>query len=84
MATYVHPYPTGLDRLVVARQHVSLLDRLIPRRCMVVSRGLILAGLSIPFLILFGALPSLFILYLAGFIIAAAGSTLAFFFCGDK
>jgi hypothetical protein len=83
MAALTQTYSPGLDRLIVARKHESFIDRLIPRRCMVVSTGLILIGLSIPFLMAFQLIPSTFMLNLAGFIIALIGSALALFLCGE-
>jgi hypothetical protein len=83
MATLIQTYATGLDRLVVARKQESFIDRLIPRRCMVVSTGLILIGMSIPFLILCNVLPSMLILYFAGFIITLMGGIFTLIFCGE-
>jgi hypothetical protein len=83
MATLTQTYSPGLDRLIVARKRESFIDRLIPRRCMVVSTGLILFGLSIPFLMAFQLIPSMFILNLAGFIISLIGSVLWLFLYGE-
>jgi hypothetical protein len=83
MAALTQTYATGLDRLIVARKRESFIDKLIPRRCMVVSTGLILIGLSIPFLMTFQLIPSTFLLDFVGFVLTAMGSILALYFCGE-
>jgi hypothetical protein len=61
----------------------EIIERLIPRRCMVVSTGLILAGLSIPVLMMLQLLPSTLLIGLAGFLLAVMGTFLLLFFCGE-
>jgi hypothetical protein len=54
-----------------------------PRRCMVVSTGLLLAGLGIPLLMAVGVLPISLLLGLIGFILAGAGGVSLLIFCGE-
>jgi hypothetical protein len=83
MAALIQTYAPNLDRLIVARKHESFIDRLLPRRCMVVCMGLILAGLSLPLLMVLQFLPPTFLIGLAGFVLAVTGSAMALFFCGE-
>jgi hypothetical protein len=83
MATLTQTYSPGLDRLIVARKRESFIDRLIPRRCMIVSTGLILAGLGIPALMVLQLLPCTFLIGLAGFLLAVMGTFMVLFFCGE-
>lgn len=78
--TYHPPYPL---RLVIAKKVDQAIDVLLPRRCMVVSTGLFLAGLGIPILMLIGFLPVSLLLGLLGFGMTAAGGVLALTFCGE-
>ena len=55
----------------------------MPRRCMVVSVGLIFAGMSIPMLMLVLALPLSLLLGFLGFALAATGGVLSLIFCGE-
>ncbi len=59
------------------------IERLLPRRCMLVSVGLILAGLSLPALMLIHLLPVTFFLGFVGFALVATGGTMALIFCGE-
>jgi hypothetical protein len=51
MATHISTYSSALSRPFAAKKLELFIEKLIPRRCMVVSTGVILVGLSIPFLI---------------------------------
>jgi hypothetical protein len=55
----------------------------MPRRCMVVSVGMILAGLGIPALMVFKLLPVSLLLGFAGFALVAVGGVLALVYCGE-
>jgi hypothetical protein len=83
MATQIHTYSSALSRPFAAKKLDLFIEKLIPRSCMVVSTGAILVGLSIPFLILCKVLPSMLLLYLAGYIITLVGSISALIFCGE-
>jgi hypothetical protein len=50
---------------------------------MVISVGLILAGLSIPVLMVIHLLPATFFLGFVGFALAATGGVMALIFCGE-
>ena len=85
MATLVHTYRSHSRRIVI----IQKLDRAImrrlprPRRCMVLSVSLILAGLGIPALMAIGLLPLMMGLFFLGFAMTAIGSLSAFIFCGE-
>jgi hypothetical protein len=68
---------------VAVKESAGRVARSGPRPCMVVSVGLILAGLSIPFLMLLGLLPLSFVLAFLGFALTAAGGIMALIFCGE-
>jgi hypothetical protein len=61
----------------------ELMEKHLPRRCMVVSVGLILAGMSIPALMALHLLPITFLLGFVGFTLVASGSVMALIFCGE-
>jgi hypothetical protein len=84
MAVIEQKYNVRLTHYDVAvKETAGRVKRSGPRPCMVVSVGIILAGLCIPFLMLLGLLPLSFILAFLGFALTAAGGTLALIFCGE-
>jgi len=83
MATLTQTYRPNLKRMAFIKKRDEIIERLIPRRCMVVSTGLILAGLSIPVLMMLQLLPSTLLIGLAGFLLAVMGTFLLLFFCGE-
>lgn len=78
--TYHQPYPL---RLAVAKKVDSILEALLPRRCMVVSFSLFSAGLAVPILMAVGVLPVNLLLGLLGLGLAATGGTLTMILCGE-
>ena len=60
-----------------------MIVKLIPRRCMVISTGSVLAGLSIPLLMTVGLLPVTLFLGGVGLALAAAGGLMVFTYCGE-
>lgn len=84
MATLTRTYyqPHAL-RLTLTKKVEEIIEALLPRRCMVVSACLVLAGLGIPLLMAIGILPISFLLGLLGLILAMAGSILALALCGE-
>ena len=78
--TYHQPYPL---RLAVAKKVDLILEALLPRRCMVVSTSLFLAGLGIPLLMAIGFLPVNLLLGLIGFGLTAIGGVLILILCGE-
>jgi hypothetical protein len=62
---------------------LTFIDQSLPRRCMVISVGLLLAGLGMPILMIVHLLQPSFLLGLAGLALAASGGVLALIFCGE-
>ncbi len=84
MATLVRTYhPPHSLRLSIANKVDATIEKLVPRRCMIVSVGLILAGMGIPFLMAIGLLPLNFLLGFLGFVLAVAGGVLVLTLCGE-
>jgi hypothetical protein len=83
MATLSEAYPTAFTRRAFFNKRDELIEKLMPRRCMVVSVGLIFAGMSIPMLMLVLALPLSLLLGFLGFALAATGGVLSLIFCGE-
>jgi hypothetical protein len=48
MTTLSQAYPAALARRAYIKKRDEFIEKLMPRRCMVVSVGLIFAGMSIP------------------------------------
>jgi hypothetical protein len=61
----------------------EFIEKLIPRPCMVVSIGLILAGFGIPVLMIVELLPITLWLAFVGFALALTGGVMALIFCGE-
>jgi hypothetical protein len=78
--TYRQPYPL---RLTIAKKVDSIIEALLPRRCMVASAILFLIGIGIPFLMVIGLLPANLLLGLLGFALTATGGVLALTLCGE-
>jgi len=83
MATITYAYKPNLARLVYVKTSNKLKIH-IPRRCMVISVGIILTGLSIPLLMLFELLPFMLGLCFAGLALTGIGSVLALIHCGEQ
>ena len=85
MATLTHSYHHQAYplKLVIAKKTDSIIESLLPRRCMVVSASLFFAGLAIPILMAVGVLPVNLLLGLLGLGLAATGGTLALILCGE-
>jgi hypothetical protein len=83
MATLTENYEPGTARIAMIRQRDKSNEKRPPRRCMVVSVGLILAALSIPALMAIHLLPITFLLGFLGFALAASGGVMALVFCGE-
>jgi len=84
MATLTQTYhqPHAL-RLTLAKKLDETIERLMPRRCMVLSAGLLLAGLGLPLLMCLGLLPVNLLFGLLGFALTATGGVLALTLCGE-
>ena len=83
MATLTQHYKPNAVHIVFARKRDDLIEKLMPRRCMVVSVGLILAGIGIPALMVFKLLPVSLFLGFVGFALMAVGGVLALVYCGE-
>jgi hypothetical protein len=83
MAVRAHPYPLRTVQITFVSQRARATKSHGPRRCMVVSVGLIFSGLGIPFLMAIGLLPITLLLGLVGLGLAAGGGIMALIFCGE-
>jgi len=83
MATITQNYKPNALRIIFVRKRDDLIEKLMPRRCMVASVGLILAGIGIPALMAFKLLPVSLLLGFAGFVLVAVGGVLALVYCGE-
>lgn len=83
MATLTQSYKPHTLRFVIVQKRDDLIERMMPRRRMVVSVGMIVAGLGIPVLMVFNLLPFSLLLAFVGVGLAAVGGVLALVFCGE-
>jgi hypothetical protein len=83
MATLTKTYQQRTQRVALTWKWDEFIEKHIPRRCMLVSVGLILAGMSIPALMLIHLLPVTFFLGFVGFALAATGGIMALTYCGE-
>jgi hypothetical protein len=83
MAALSQVYTTALARRAFIKKRDEVIERLMPRRCMVVSVGLIFAGMSIPLLMLVQVLPLSLLLGFLGFALFGTGGVLALIYCGE-
>lgn len=79
MAARVYAFPT----YSVRRRRLRLPYLGLPRPCMIVSHAMLLGGLSVPFLMLLGLLPSSLILAALGLMLTLTGSVLALVYRGE-
>jgi hypothetical protein len=83
MTTLTQVYKPNLVRITITKKFDKFFEKLMPRLCMIVSVGLMLAGLSIPMLMLVQVIQLSFLLCFLGFALVAAGGVLALVFCGE-
>ena len=83
MATLTQAYKTTLARIAYIQKRDEFIEKLIPRRCMVVSVGLIFTGMSIPLLMAVQLLPVTLLLGFVGFALTATGGAMALIFYGE-
>ncbi len=83
MATITYAYKPNLARLVYVKTSNKFKIHL-PRRCMVISVGILLAGLSIPFFMIFELLPLTLGLFFASLGLTGTGTVLALIQCGEQ
>jgi hypothetical protein len=83
MAALTQLYRPTLAHIAFIKKRDAFIERFKPRRCMMVSVGLILAGMCLPMLMILGLLPATLFLAFVGFALTAAGGGLALFYCGE-
>jgi hypothetical protein len=83
MAALIQTYKPKLERMVVVRKSPRSIKKLPVHRCVFVSVGLILAGLSIPMLMLLELLQASLTLAFVGLLLAATGGVLALIYYGE-
>ena len=76
-------YPLYHLRLAITKKADSVIEALIPRRCMVVSVSLLMAGLSIPLLMYLGLLPLTWVFSLLGWGLTVLGGILSLTLYGE-
>ena len=83
MATQPQAFKPALVRIDFIKKRDEFIEKIIPRRCMVVPVGLILAGISIPMLMIVQFLQVSFLLGFATIALVAVGGVMALFYCGE-
>jgi len=83
MAVRTHPYKFFTASYVARQKSAIFVLKHKPRRCMVFSVGMILAGLGIPFLMAIGLLPITLVLGFIGLVLTATGGLMALIFYGE-
>jgi hypothetical protein len=83
MAVITYTYKHNPARIALINKRDALMERLIPRRCMLIPAGLILAGLSIPLLMAVELLPASLLLALVGFLLVFTGGVFRLINCGE-
>jgi hypothetical protein len=83
MAALTHSYKPKSAYITFVKKRDHFIERHMPRRCMVVSTGLILTGLGIPLLRVIHLLPASLLLDFAGLGLIAIGGVLSLIFCGE-
>ena len=83
MATYTKVYRHNTLRISLTKSFDAFIDRFWPRRCMAVSAGLFLVGLSIPVLMFFQIIPLNFAIGAIGLFLTACGGILMLIYCGE-
>jgi hypothetical protein len=83
MATHTQIFGPALARVDFIKKRDDFIEKIIPRRCMVGSVGLIFAGMSIPLLMQVGFLQVCFLLGFVGFALVATGGVMALIYYGE-
>ncbi len=83
MAVLTQTYKPNVKYMTSIWKIEEFVDRLKPRRCMVVSVGLIIIGLSIPAMVTIELYPYTLLLGFLSFILIGAGVILTLFYCGE-
>jgi hypothetical protein len=83
MTTLTQTYIPNLTRIAFNKKRDEIIEKLIPRPCMIVSVVLIIAGLSIPMLMAIDLLPVGLAAGFLGFALFMTGGVLTLFYCGE-
>jgi hypothetical protein len=83
MAAITQNYKPNALRIVFVRKRDDLIEKLMPRRSMVISVGMMLVGLGIPALMAFKLLPASLLLGFVGVALIAVGGVLVLVCCGE-
>jgi hypothetical protein len=83
MATHIYSRPRILGIPITRPALPRLHFPWQVRRCMVISVGLMLLGLSIPALMLFNILPASLLLGFIGLVLIGIGGVLTLVYCGE-
>ena len=83
MATLTQTFRPKVFRISLIKRWDNFIEQLLPRRCMLVSVGLILAGFGIPMLMAVELLPVTWLFAFLGFALAATGGVMTLIFCGE-
>lgn len=83
MATLTRVRRVNAGRAAVAKGRANAITKWKPRRCMVISMSLILAGLVIPLLMAVHLLPITFLLGFVTLILLGTGAIQAIIRCGE-
>ncbi len=83
MATLTQTQKFTIARMAAAQKRDEIIERLMPRRCMIVSVGLVLAGLGIPTGMLVHLLPVSLLLGFASVILIGTGGVLVLIYRGE-
>lgn len=83
MTTLAQTYKPKLAHVAIINKRDEIIEKLMPRRCMVISVGLILAGLGIPILMMTQVLPGSLLLGFICLAVLATGGALALFHWGE-
>ena len=83
MATLTQTQKFKPAHLALIKKWDEIIELHMPRRCMVLSVGLLLAGLAIPACMLLQLLPVTFLLGFASLGLIGTGSVMVLVFCGE-
>jgi hypothetical protein len=83
MAALTRSNKPNLARIAFIKKRDEIIEELMPRRCMVVSTALFLAGVSIPMLMQVQLLPVNFLLSFVGYALTVTGGVMALILCGE-
>jgi hypothetical protein len=83
MATLTRVRRANGRRIVVVERRRRTIMKWMPRRCMLISIGLILAGLAVPLLMAIHLLPITLLLGFVTLVLLGTGGILSVIRCGD-